>query len=218
LAFALTTLSALKDWLGVSGTAEDTRLTRCLSAAELQIASVCNRPDGFLSASHVQKFETADANAVVLTYTPVASVTSASIVFAASGSQSISSSYYRLDDNGGILRVYGDPSLSWSGGWPATSTSPVVPYRPAPLTTTQAYPYLKVTYVGGYGTSPVPPDLAQTAIDVASMIYKSRGVDPNMKSETLGNYSYTVAGPYEVAAYIRAACGEHMRPGKGYFG
>lgn len=217
----MTTLSAVKDWLGIANavTTYDTRLTRVLSAAEAKIRNAAGRPDGWLNTTaHVEKFETVTANAVSLRYDPVTVISTVSFVFASGSTQALASGNYRIDDSSSILRVETDSLSTWTGGFWPSAPLPVPPYQWAPDTTSRAYPYLQVRYIGGYAAGSIPADLEQAAVVVAASMAKQQGIDPNMKSETLGNYSYTFASPVEMNAWIDDQLAPYLRVCKGYFG
>jgi hypothetical protein len=221
LAHVLATLSALKDWLDIPNatTTYDTRLDRVLSGVERKLEGICNRPEGWLNTTaHYEKFETIGAAAVSLRHDPVTVISAVTLVTGSGVSSTIDSGYYRLDQDESILRFYGDPLAIWTGWTTNSATLPVPPYTWAPTTTTKAYPYLQVKYIGGYASGSIPADLEQATIVIAAMEAKVQGIDPNMKAENLGNYGYTLGTPAERNAWVREQVSDYIRVGKGHFG
>jgi hypothetical protein len=58
-----------------------------------------------------------------------------------------------------------------------------------------------VHYIGGFET--VPADIEQAALEVASALYRDRRRDRGIASESLGDYSYSIAGSEAIAALIK---------------
>lgn len=54
----------------------------------------------------------------------------------------------------------------------------------------QWYKNIYLDYNGGYAT--IPADLEQTAIEITSDVFESRKVNANLKSEKIGDYSYSL--------------------------
>lgn len=69
-----------------------------------------------------------------------------------------------------------------------------------------------VHYLGGYET--VPADIEQTALEVSAALYRDRKRDRGIASESLGDYSYSlaaVAGPEGISSLIRSRIGGRAR-------
>lgn len=62
----------------------------------------------------------------------------------------------------------------------------------ADLTTTYGYvaPAVEVAYNAGYAT--IPYDISSVTTDLVATMFKSRGLNFNMQSESIGEYSYTI--------------------------
>ncbi len=56
--------------------------------------------------------------------------------------------------------------------------------------TVEGYRNIYIDYNGGYAT--IPEDLEQICIEVVSDVFGSRGTNSNLKSEKIGDYSYTL--------------------------
>ena len=65
----------------------------------------------------------------------------------------------------------------------------------------EAYKNVYLDYNGGYAT--IPADLEQTAIEIISDVFESRGINANLKSEKIGDYSYTL-GDIQTAVASKA--------------
>lgn len=183
---SLATLSQFKDWLGITASAQNALLSTTILRAEAHLKTWCNRPDGWVTGAHTQRFDGEWSGKVVLAHTPVTAIASVKVYTSNSGSTTLSSTTYRLDpDLGtGILSFIDSPSVLWDqgygGDWPIEKRTFPGGFR-----------NVEVTYTGGYNSTAIPLDLTQLAIDTASLLWNNRGSNPAMKSETLGQYQYT---------------------------
>ena len=66
-----------------------------------------------------------------------------------------------------------------------------------------------VAYTGGYST--IPDDLQQACIEVAQQLHQQISQDANLRAESLGDYSYTLASRTEIGADIQAKLWPHRR-------
>lgn len=180
---SLTTVHHLKDWLGITDVSQDTFLTTLLNRAEAMLEGWCNRPDGWVSASFTERFDGEMSPKVVLVNNPVTAVASVKVYTSNTATITLDSSVYRLDSATGILSFIDAPSALWDAGqgdWPIAKRAFGHGFRNG-----------EVVYTGGYATSAIPVDLQQLAIETAGLLYQNRGANPAMKSETLGQYTYT---------------------------
>lgn len=188
----LTTIAAVKTYLGETGTGNDALLSTTLASVERMIRGLCNRPNGFVSAIQTERFDGEWAQQLVLTYTPVASVTTVKAYTDNTTTVTFNSALYRLDPNtySGILSLIAAPDVLWDLGfeWPVGSSKFPGGFR-----------NMEVVYPGGYTT--VPADLSQIAIEFTSTMFRQRKFDPSMQSETLGNYSYARAAGQPQSRY-----------------
>jgi len=51
-----------------------------------------------------------------------------------------------------------------------------------------------VVYTGGYAADAIPANLTECAIQLAAMLFRDSQRDKSVQSESLGDYSYTLAG------------------------
>jgi len=66
-----------------------------------------------------------------------------------------------------------------------------------------------IDYTGGYAT--IPDDLEQLCINVVADIYRSRSINDRLKSETIGDYSYTLGDVQEAISRYAAHGYNHYR-------
>lgn len=99
----------------------------------------------------------------------------------------------RVDyDRGQISMSFGDfDSFAWRSRFP------------------EGFANVLVHYLGGFET--VPSDIEQAAIEVATALYRDRKRDRGIASESLGDYSYSLAGTEAIDGLIRARVGGRRR-------
>jgi hypothetical protein len=186
----LTTLAALQEYLSITDSSYDAVLTNTLERAEDRIRRVCGKGDGlFASASRTEKIPGTGRPIIYLTHRPVTVITSVIAYADASTSSTLTSTTYRINDEqtGVMLTDWANPL--WDMGGPEYRRTSAL-WRPYAREQT-AYPYTQVIYTGGYAT--IPDDLAECALWLASQMYRERGVNYAVQSESLGHYSYTLA-------------------------
>lgn len=140
----LTTLSTLKEWLGITATTDDALLTRLVTAASAFIQNYLNRT--FYVSAIVETRDGTGTNRLFLARGPVLSVSSVSID-GISVPESTSTSMY---------------------GWVAGTNVITLRGGVFPLNVVN----VQVTYSAGYVT--VPSDIEQVCVDLCSMRYKER--------------------------------------------
>lgn len=173
--------------LGVSA---DATVQRCVTAASAAIATYCGRT--FERASLSEAPLCAGLPAAMLERPPVQSVTRV----LENGAQ-LAASDFRVDVGAGLLRRVGRcwPLACRAGGFVSETTTEYESDGDK----------LLVDYVGGWqtpgqvalagsGVSDLPADLQEAAVLTATQFYRRRGTDPNIASESLGDWSVTYAG------------------------
>jgi hypothetical protein len=196
----IATLTNVKEWLGITGTTYDAALDNFGTRAEARIARLCNRPDGFTSATKTEYFDGECADRLVLTYTPVTSVTSVQLLAQGSVIETIQSTGYSVDANSGTLgldisyygRYFGGSFLGGDDRGVADGSRRLLPNLSV------GFRNVKAIYVGGYTT--YPEDLKQAVIEYTAFMFRSRSFNPALTTHTLGQHSWTM-GPEGLKAF-----------------
>lgn len=180
----LTTLDTVKEELDITSTDYDGRLTRYIKEASAQVESFCGRSFEYQEGI-VESIPARGGRNIVLSRRPVTNLIS--ITFAG---QTVDPDEYKLDSETGLVfRAYGWP-------WDATLRTKVVGDKVAGTESSE----LEATYDGGYVTPQqvadddsltrtLPYDLEGWVIALVSLRETSRGVNPSIVSEKLGDAS-----------------------------
>lgn len=204
MALELTSVALFRNYIG-DQSADSTLVTTFLNAAEQMIAKSCGRfdPAGahWISASHTERIDGEWSPDILLKFTPVTAISSVVVTTSASGS-------YTVDTT--LLEMDGIAIASLSTGTSAGVTGRLG-YRNNGFGSTKAWfdtgiqePSLLsvapnfggggnrvvVAYTGGYAAA--PDDLILAANILAASMYRARTRDSSLKSEQLGDYSYTL--------------------------
>jgi hypothetical protein len=206
----LVTVNEAQDYLGL-GSSENTALVaRLLGAAEDKLARLCDRFDTggnhWLSAARVEYIDGHSAGRLLLSWRPVTAVASVSLVYAGGDEQALDLSRLTVDgyDLGGAFtgpsgvlgfRASGPSVMGWEHGDPvgARMAGPVPNFG-------GGFRRVKVAYTGGFVT--VPNDLALAALETTAMLYRRKDRDPTLKSESLGDWSWTRDAEAELSAHV----------------
>lgn len=182
----LTTVAVVADVLGVS--ASDSRLPRLIGAASDAIRAHLGRPQLHYSAAYVERL--AGHIEQVRLWLGLPAVASVASVVLPDGS-SLASSEYSLEEGAYLYRA---------SGWPYTGLVRAGLLYDAAAVGTER-PSIVVTYAGGWvtpaqtGTRTLPYDLEEAAVQAVVAMYRRGGVDPNIASESLGDYSVSYKNP-----------------------
>lgn len=74
---------------------------------------------------------------------------------------------------------------------PSFEINPAIGEIVSPFGFQRGYNNFRVVYTAGFAS--IPPEIQQATAELAALTYKGRGINNNLQSETLGQYSYTVA-------------------------
>lgn len=149
---------------------DDALLTVLLDAASTIVERYCNRK--FLSTAYTETRSGNGMRFLLVNNPPMTAFTNIAVVDDDGTSTDYASTNFRYNEEGLI--------------------------RPDPEGDLERFPLgfqnLVVTYTGGFAT--IPEDVQEAVIQVAVALAATRGLlsagtDPSMKSETLGDYSYT---------------------------
>lgn len=162
--------NAVKSYLRIDGSDDDTLLGIYIQAATKQAENYCGRffinttieyymdriADFNDDALDYEDLIFASTNSINLPYRPVSSITSIKTYDAANTESTLSSAAYSLDSITG--RVY----LNQGYGWP---------------TSLRTFQGVKVTFVSGYGTAAtdVPAPIQQGILELVGKMYECRG-------------------------------------------
>lgn len=190
---ALTTLSAVKTFLGISDTSEDDKLTAMVASADAAIKQYCGRQ--LESATRTEYYSGDGSSVLLLRQRPVTSVTSVHVDasgYAGQGTDAFGSStawtagtdfFVRFTDeserNTGELVAIKGPGAFTADGNPKT-------WGEWP----NGVGNIKVVYLGGYTT--VPDDLKLAANQIVAQLRNTAEVGRDLSGEKLGGYSYTI--------------------------
>ena len=151
-------------------------LASMISAASAAIESYCDRT--FAQATYTEIQDGYDLRWMYLPNTPIASITSGTILLDDQDTISFDSTDVQFDASSGKLQL-----APWSdagyGAWPC------------------GFQRITVVYVGGYDQ--IPEDVQQACINVVLGMHSTSAKDPSKKSEKLGDYSYTLNTDYSMS-------------------
>lgn len=195
----LTTVDTIKAQLGISGTAEDAKLTTWLAQADQMIKSYLKR--NIEQATYTEFYSGDGTNIIRLRQTPVQSITSLYLDNAgffgtvsgsfASASQLIEGTDFVLNRDNNSATEKSTSGIVWriNGSWdrPSSRVNGTLSTIPG-----SAMGNIKVTYVGGYAT--VPADIQGACIQAVAM-FRAMPVVGLAQSENYEDYSYTLADP-----------------------
>lgn len=202
MADALTTVALVRDYLEDQA-ADSDLITSMIAAAQAWIARYCNREDTTGNGVHwgtATRTEYLSGNLseyVMLKFTPITGVTSVDLVTGASTSVSVATTGLTVDGLPISGLAAGTPGskgkLAYRRGTSGLahafdSGRPMGPFYGGPHFG-DAENGVKVVYTGGYTT--IPGDLTFACTMVAANMYRSKSLNPNLKSENLGSYAYT---------------------------
>jgi len=179
----LTTTSAVQIYLGI--TTDTSLISTLVLNAEDAIRYYCDRPLGFLAAtvgaSATEVFDGESWRSMVLTYTPLTSITSVTL---RGSSTAMAAASYDFVPSSGVLRLLNSSTSQWGMDYAYAGRTGWGPVR-----FPDGFRQVTVVYVGGY--SAVPPSLSMAATLLTCSLFSTRAASGPFKSETLGRYSYT---------------------------
>ncbi len=168
VAYALTTLANLKEVLGITDGESDVLLTNIINRATDIIESYCN-DRRFKSTIYAnEEYDGTGTKYINATHFPITAVTSYQENNGTPGTpdwDSLQSDYVKYIDSGD-----GPGQFFYAYGFVDGARN------------------FRFSYTAGYAT--IPYDLEEACLQLCSWIYKDRQ-SKGMKSETLGEYSYT---------------------------
>lgn len=194
MGLSLTTLEEIRDYTGIaSGQIADDVLGRMAEAAEKFIGRKCNRPDGFVTATHTEVVNGRGVDYVYVLNSPITSITSIKTIDTSSTKTTIDATLYTFetDYSGKISAIHPSPNSHvgrFEAGLPIETSRRV---RQGLFPDGLHRKNIEVIYVGGYAeTAGVPEDLSQAVISLTKMLADAIEIDDNLASETLGAHAW----------------------------
>lgn len=187
---AIISATEFKAYGGISGTTYDAQLAVLIPALQDVIERWCNRV--FDTATFTEKHDGAGYPELNLRNPPIASVTSVTVT---NGSDStlLAATDYAFSTTG-TGRLWLLSTSVWSMDW---MTGPKFPVGRENVT---------VVYAGGYASNAMPAGLKLAMYKLTGIALAQAGIiDLTLKSETLGQYSYTRMTPAELVAAADSA-------------
>jgi len=181
---AWTTLAKVKEYLGITGTADDTLLTDLLTRLQEAADSYLDRK--IEQASYTEQYDGDGTDRLLTRQWPIISVTSV------------------YDD---VDRVFGSDALIAAADYVVYKDRGIIQLDG--LTFASGIQNVKVIYSAGYGT--VPTDLVQALIELIAARFRQKEMQ-GLKSLSLGAYSISFdPGKDELSDEVRATFDSYRR-------
>jgi uncharacterized phiE125 gp8 family phage protein len=194
---AIISTAEFKTFRGISASTYDTLIGLLIGAAQAQAERYCDRT--FDTATFTEKYNSSGTNTVVLRNTPITSITSVSLITPDGDTAAIDSSAYTVQLDSGVVKL-----ASNLYGWTVIEDMDASERRWGDLPGfPMGHQNIQVVYVGGYASNAMPSDLKMAmylyvglTFENALQAYTSSGTGGlgTFKSQTLGDWSYTLAG------------------------
>lgn len=192
----LVTTAVYKSWRGITGSTYDTFIATILDWVSNDIRDYCSRDEtnGFESATRTEYYSGPDDAIIQLRERPVTSITSVTQTYAGGDSVVLDSGSYRVDADSGLLSRI-DVVRNRFSSYSASYLGQGGDFKPSPRFA-EGFNNVTVVYVAGYST--IPGALTKATCLLADMLFNGRGRDMAIQSETIGQYSYTLADQKKV--------------------
>lgn len=190
---ALITSAEYKVYSGISDTSLDGFLAVAVPSAQELVERLCGRPaGGFESASWTETWNGAETPCKYVRCWPVTAIASVSEIDADGTTTALSSTEYAIDPQARAVCMtgarMGRALISTSGDFEGYFAPNQTGVRPQFL---DGYKNYTITYTGGYST--IPYTLKWACYRVIDQMVSERRQPSDLKSESIGDYSYTKA-------------------------
>jgi len=187
----LVTTSAYKAWRGITVSTYDTFIDTILGWVSNDIRDYCSRDgtNGFELATRTEYYSGPDDAIIQLRERPITSITSVTQTYAGGDSTVLDSGSYRVDADSGLLSRI-DVARGRFASYNASYIGQGGDFKPSPRFE-EGFNNFTVVYVAGYAT--IPGALQKATCLLADILFNGRGRDMSVQSETIGQYSYTLA-------------------------
>lgn len=182
---AIITTAQYKTYAGITASTWDTQLGVLIPAVQDQLEKLCGRR--FDTGTYTEYIDGANSPTIYVQNAPITSVTSVSLINRA---ETVVYTYdatgYKVDLEAGLIsRQVGGFAGGYDNRMPLNGPTAFerVPQFP------DGWENIKIVYVGGY--SSMPTSLQYLMYRLVGAAFAQIAADVGMKSETLGNYSYT---------------------------
>lgn len=200
------TLGDYMTYAGITGTGLDTRLQVLIDATQDAFERLAGRR--FDLSTYTDIIDGHETGVLIVRNPPISgTVTIATVrpdgttdtvyTGTVTAGQLVDAPGVKIDaENGTIELAHAAAALAVAEDWPMARAAVIAPsWRSAPL-------WYSVTYIGGYATAPASLKLAMYEMVGTALSVALRRGDMSMRSETLGNYSYTTLADPEVNAVM----------------
>lgn len=194
---AIISTSDFKTFRNISVSTYDALIGVLIGAGQAQAERYCDRV--FDTATYTEKYDGNRTNTLVLRNIPVTTLTSISTIDSSGNTSALDSTSYTYEAATGIVKPCGD---AW-GWYDATDTDPQDRRWGDVPAFGKGHQNYQVVYTGGYSSGTMPADLKLAMylyvgdlFENALQAYTSSGLGGlgPFKSQTLGDWSYTLAG------------------------
>lgn len=191
------TATEYKSYAGITATTWDTPLATLVTAISIQIRRYCGRDlsTGFESATWTHYFDGSETEYLQLSEWPLASITSIATLDDAGTATTVTSTDYRTELATGRVYYLGAVAGRFAGALDSFGGGVIDRWGTYPRWPL-GFNNIKVIYVTSAG---VPVDVKYAAYRMVDLAFSNRARG-DMKSESLGGYSYTRADVTEGSA------------------
>lgn len=208
---AIITAAQVKEYLGVSGSGDDTLIGSLIGYAEAAALRFTNR-DAFASAVIAAEKHDGDGTSSLFTRaTPISTMTSVTTIDDAGTETVRDSTDYRHNPNTGEIRLLGSSTARWGGGSVYSPVAGPSEYRYASPSWPYGFQNVSIAYTGGWADGSEPADLISALIETTAIMYRESKRDGTLASESLGDYSYTIKADDDRYKRVRMLLGPFVR-------
>lgn len=188
---ALCTTANVKDYLGVTGSTDDTLIGTLITRAQAWMERYCNRV--FEEAERTE-IHNGGSRTIQLKAFPVSSIASVSTLDNSGNATAMDSTIYRVNAESGVLSRTTETDDYYFADR-ITGINELRSPRFPP-----GYQNIRVVYTGGYST--VPDDLVQACVEIAADLYRNRRLNGRMSQENIGGgASFTAKSADDLARF-----------------
>ena len=198
---AIITTANVKEYLGITGSDDDTLIGNLIDRAQDLAERFTNRDTFAAGVTPDAKHDGDGTDRFFLRNVPVSSAIVRTVDHDGTIT-TVESSTYRINTRTGEVRLLASRVARWGGsswddGRRATGFRYYAPCWP------RGCQNLQSTYSHGWDSGDEPKDLVQALIELTSIMYRESKRDGTLNSESLGDYSYTLNSQDERSKRVR---------------